>query len=333
MQQRVGNRYWRNPQPARVSETVFCKDGAQNFRCTVTEDQAKYYANGNDGRAVIENSAIWARVEGAHHHIEPALSTSSSTYNSNVWKLQAGLDGLLHETEDGSQFLGGINLSYGRAWTDVTSPHGNGGMTTDGYGAGATVTWLDQNGFYVDGQANAMWFRSDLNSDTVGRLGDGNKGFGYALSVEAGKRIELNAAWSLTPQAQLVYSNVRFDSFTDPFGATVSLLDGDSLRGRLGLAAEYQESWTQDNGMVSRVSAYGIANLYNEFLDGTRVNVSGTEFASRADRLWGGVGLGGSYNWDDDKYSIYGEVLASTGLAHFGDSLEVGGMLGLRVKW
>jgi fibronectin-binding autotransporter adhesin len=333
MQQRVGNRYWKDPQPAQAPETVFCKDASRNFRCTVTEDQAKYYANGTNGQAVIEDSAIWARIEGGHRHVEPAVSTSGSIYNSNAWKLQAGLDGLLHETEEGGKLIGGINLSYGRAWTDVRSLHGDGDMTTDGYGVGATLTWLDQSGFYVDGQASATWFDSDINSDHVGRLGDGNNGFGYALSVETGKKIELNEVWSLTPQAQLVYSNARFDSFTDPFGTTVSLSDGDSLRGRLGLAAEYQKRWKQENGTVSRFSGYGIANLYNEFLDGTRVNVSGVEFDSRNERLWGGLGLGGSYNWNDDKYSVYGEVSANTGLRHFGDSFDIGGTLGLRVKW
>jgi outer membrane autotransporter protein len=164
-------------------------------------------------------------------------------------------------------------------------------------------------------------------------LADDNKGFGYALSLEAGQRIALNQHWTLTPQAQLVYLDVRFNSFTDPFGAAVSLADGASLRGRLGLAAEYQQRWKQDNGTVSRISAYGIANLYNEFLDGMRVNVSGTQLASRDDRLWGGVGLGGSYNWNDNKYSVYGEVMANTALAHFGDSFTIGGTVGVRVKW
>src|SRR5690606_7969042 len=161
----------------------------------------KYYANVGDGRAVIENSAIWTRIEGEHSHTEPAISTSGSTYDSDAWRLQAGLDGLLHETAEGSKLLGGVNVSYGRAWTDVRSVHGYGDMTTDGYGVGATLTWLDQSGFYIDAQANATWFDSDLNSDTVGRLGDGNDGFGYALSVETGKRIDLNEVWTLTPQA------------------------------------------------------------------------------------------------------------------------------------
>ena len=37
------------------------------------------------------------------------------------------------------------------------------------------------------------------------------------------------------------------------------------------------------------------------------MDVAGTSFANSNERLWGGVGLGGSYNWDGDKYSIYGE--------------------------
>jgi hypothetical protein len=40
--------------------------------------------------------------------------------------------------------------------------------------------------------------------------------------------------WSITPQAQLAYSNVDFDDFTDPFGADVSLDKSHSLKGRLG---------------------------------------------------------------------------------------------------
>nr|WP_246674767.1 autotransporter outer membrane beta-barrel domain-containing protein [Mesorhizobium sp. B4-1-3] len=35
--------------------------------------------------------------------------------------------------------------------------------------------------------------------------------------------------WTLTPQAQLSYSSVRFNSFTDPFDAAVSLSRSDAL--------------------------------------------------------------------------------------------------------
>ncbi len=331
LQQRVGNRYWNDPTP-RTPQTVFCKDPSQNFQCVVTDDQAEYYLS-DDSRTVIETNGIWGRIEGAHGHFEPSTSTSDARYDNNIWAMQAGLDGLLSESDRG-KLIGGLSVRYGQGSANITGPDSRGSINSDAYSLGGTLTWYDTSGFYVDGQAQATWLDSDLSSATLGRtLVDGNNGFGYALSVEAGSRIEMDTHWTLTPQVQLTYTNVRFDSFTDPFGARVSLRDGDSLRGRLGLATEYQTRWKEDDGTVSRFSGYGLANLYNEFLNGTRVSISGVDAVSRDDRLWGGLGLGGSYNWNDDKYSIYGEVSAQTGLAHFGDSVSIGGTLGLRVKW
>ncbi|MDH7791613.1 hypothetical protein [Ochrobactrum sp. AN78] len=55
-------------------------------------------------------------------------------------------------------------------------------------------------------------------------------------------------------------------------------------------------------------------------------------FTSRNDRLRGGIGMGGSYNWNDDKYSIYGEGLVNTSVNNFGDIYTLKGNRGLRVK-
>jgi len=43
--------------------------------------------------------------------------------------------------------------------------------------------------------------------------------------------------------------------------------------------------------------------------------------------------LGGSYNWNDERYSLYGEVAAKSSLKDFGDSYALSGTAGLRVKW
>lgn len=64
-----------------------------------------------------------------------------------------------------------------------------------------------------------------LNSATAGQtLTDGNKGFGYGLSAEAGKRVDIDSYWSLTPQAQRTWSSVKFDTFNDAWGASVSVV-------------------------------------------------------------------------------------------------------------
>lgn len=319
LQQRVGNRFW-----AGNGNKVIAQ-GADPIGTP--------YAAPQEAGVAIDGNGVWGRIEGVHHSINPRFSTSSTDYDQNVFKLQAGIDGLLTETENG-KLIGGITVHYAHGKTDVNSVYGDGEISTNGYGFGGTLTWYGENGFYLDGQGQVTWYKSDLDSLLANaNLTDGNKGFGYTLSLEGGKRIALDPAWSLTPQAQLVYSNVDFDDFTDPFGARVSLERGESLQGGLGLTLDHEDSWQNDNGTLNRTHVYGIANLYYEFLEGTRVDVAGTGIASEKDRLWGGLGVGGSYNWNDDKYSIYGEGLVNTSLNNFGDSYSLKGTVGFRMKW
>ncbi len=322
LQQRVGNRYWNGGGNRVVSEGV---------------DAISPIAPPEEAGAFIEKNGIWGRVEGSHTKTDPRFSTSSAQYELDSLKLQAGVDGMLHESENG-RLIGGFTVHYVRGSADISSPfdadNGGGRIRTDGYGLGGTLTWYGDNGFYIDAQGQATWYDSDLSfGGGDNSLVEGNDGFGYALSVEAGKRFMLNESWSVTPQAQLVYSSVDFDNFNDVFDTRVSLGHGDSLQGRLGVTLDHESSWYNSRGMIDRTHVYGIANLYNEFLDGTKVNVSGTNFTSRNERLWGGIGLGGSYNWNNDKYSVYGEGSINTSLSSFGDSYAYKGTLGFRVSF
>ena len=102
------------------------------------------------------------------------------------------------------------------------------------------MTWYKDNGVYVDTQAQAVWFDSDISSSSSAATQqiEGNKGFGYGLSVETGKRIALKRPhWSWTPQMQLAYSNVDFDSFSD-VGGTYNYGRNSqySLYGELGIS-------------------------------------------------------------------------------------------------
>ncbi|HWD13458.1 autotransporter outer membrane beta-barrel domain-containing protein [Pseudochrobactrum sp. sp1633] len=320
LQQRVGNRYWSN------AGNIMIEQGADVIGTPAVPAA--------EAGSFTERNGIWGRIEGQHLKSKPAATTSGTQYDADIFKMQAGLDGVLTETDNGL-LIGGITVHYGHASADTRSEHGLGKISVDGYGFGGTLTWYGNNGFYVDTQAQATWYDSDLSTrgGSAVSLVDGNNGFGYALSAETGKRIALNDRWSVTPQAQLIYSNVDFDNFTDQYNGAVSLHKGDSLQGRIGVSADYQNSWYNDKGMINRSYVYGIANLYYEFLDGSAVDVSSVRFASRNDRFWGGIGLGGSYNWDNDKYSIYGEGAVNTSLNNFGDSYAYKGTIGLRVKW
>ena len=249
-------------------------------------------------------SAIWARIEGADGRLKSASSSSGvAGFDIAGSLLQVGLDGQLAANAQG-MWIGGLTAQYGRAGADIFSGLGEGANATTSYGFGATLSWYGETGFYVDGQAQIATLRSDLDAAGIGRIGDGIHGSGYALSLEAGRKIALGEGWSLTPQAQLAWSSVDFDSFTDRFGAIVSLKDGDSLKGRLGIAAEYE--------LGGGKHVYGVGNLTYAFVDGTAVAVSGVDLALRQQRLGAELGFGGSYGWAGGKYALHGEALAAT---------------------
>lgn len=320
--ERVGNRYWNNLGNTSVKGIS-----------TTTTNIAP-----NDAEQITESNGIWLRVENSHTRTEPHLSKTLSDYDYDLYKFQVGFDVRLMDNNAG-QLIGGLTMHYAHSDADTFSIYdsatGGGEISTDGFGFGNTLTWYGDNGIYLDSQNQVTWFNSNMSiaggKQSVKR---GNDGFGYALSLEGGKRIAINPNWSLTPQTQLSYSNIDFDSFDDVFNARVSLNRADSFQGRLGLSLDYYNSWYQANGMVSRINSYGIANIYNEFLNGTEISVSDTVFKSSNDRLSGSLGLGVSYNWNNDKYSVYGEGSVNSSLTNFtnlGDSYS--GIVGFRIKW
>ncbi len=126
---------------------------------------------------------------------------------------------------------------------------------------------------------------------------------------------------------------MEFDDFTDAFGAPVSLGSAENLVGRLGITLDRQAEWQGSSGSINRSHVYGIANLYYDFDGGSNVDVAGVDIESEDDALWGGLGVGGSLNFADDKYSLYGEALAKMSLENFGDSHSITGTVGFRMQW
>lgn len=307
LQQRVGNRYW-------GGSDAMARAGAAPVAAA----------------AAPAPTAFWGRIEGGHSDLQPS-NTTGSTYKADHLKVQTGLDGLVLENERG-RLIVGLTAQYGLTTANVASFFGNGRIRVEGTGVGSTLTWYGDNGFYVDGQAQSMFYHSDLSSVLAGSLTHGNEGLGYAFSAEAGKRIGIGNGWSLTPQAQLSYSKVAFDSFADRFGAPVALRDGDSLLGRAGLALNHQRTWNDATGIV-RSDVYGIANLRYEFLNGTNVDVAGIGFANAQDRLWGSIGGGGTYSWANGRYAVFGEVSYNASLDNSSDNRNYKGTGGFRLTW
>jgi fibronectin-binding autotransporter adhesin len=78
---------------------------------------------------------------------------------------------------------------------------------------------------------------------------------------------------------------------------------------------------------------YAIADLYNEFMNGSNVNVGGVAFRSRDQRLWAELGVGGTYQWNKGRYGMYGNLSLAGATNNMSDNHSVGGMIGFRVQW
>ncbi|WP_424630924.1 autotransporter outer membrane beta-barrel domain-containing protein [Bradyrhizobium sp. SYSU BS000235] len=273
-----------------------------------------------------DGNGIWGRAENTHGRFNPAVSTTGLDQSIDTWKMQAGADRVFVDNASG-RLVAGLNVSYGNANSRINSVFGNGAVKTDGYGLGATLTWYGLTGFYVDGQAQVSRYSSNLNSELRGSLTPDNIGRGEALSIEAGKRIALSDKLGITPQFQVVYSNVRFDRFTDPSGADVAADRNDSFKTRWGVAFDHQSAW---EGGRSRI--YGIANVSYEWMDGMRTMVSGTPLINADERLWGELGLGASVTWRKNL-TLYTEFSGNTPFRGFGNSYILKGNVRLRAQF
>lgn len=307
LQQRIGNRYWTGSAVGSASTAL-------------------------PGILDSETGA-WVRLGGRVDHAQPRSSTSDMMFDQSQGKMQAGLALPMLANAHGA-LVGGAYVQTLQGHASVLSPHGDGSIATGGTGIGTSLTWYGNEGLYVDAQAQAQWYSSGLSSALAGTsLVSGNNGFGYVLSLEAGQRIGIDDEWSVTPQAQLTYSEVSFDNFEDVYGAGVSLTDGRSLVGRLGVSVDRETAFVGEDGKTQRTHIYGVANLEQEFLGTTRVNVAGTSFAADRSGPTASVGIGASHSWDNDTFTVFGDLGASTSLANFGSSYGLSGNVGFRVKF
>lgn len=280
----------------------------------------------------VVDRGIRGRVEGYHSQGEAYYTSSWADLEIDTSIMQVRLDRTMHEDATGNSVVAGVTAHLGKARASVESLFGHGTIDSHAYGLGSTLTYTGSNGVYLDAQAQVSWFRSDLDSHTLGGLVTNNHGWGYATGLEVGKQIALNSSLSLVPQAQLVYANVDFDSFTDPKGALVHAGNSHSLMGRAGIGFDAHRSWQNASGRLSESHAYAIANLNYEFFDGTSVSVSAAKIEHLDQKLAAGVGLGGKYSWNNDQFTLHGEISANSLLHEYG-GYSFKGSAGLTFKF
>ena len=282
-----------------------------------------------------DGDGLWARLAAGDGARRPARATTARGFTGRAlaWDVaqygfEGGLDFRPAATE---RLLLGVSL-HARQGT-ATVAHG-GTIEVSGFGGGGAATYRDAAGFYLDGRFSYTYFDDvDLTSRTRGAVQADLSGHGYALGLEAGKRL----GWmgldhvALTPRARVVWSTVKLEDFADLAGSgRVALETATSLKGRLGVLAETAfggatlEDWTGDGGRL-----FASLDVEHEFAVDRETVASGTALASEVQATWGRVGLGGTLIWTEGL-TLSGEGFYATAGS---DNTDFGGSLTLTLRF
>ncbi|WP_346837425.1 autotransporter outer membrane beta-barrel domain-containing protein [Microbulbifer sp. SAOS-129_SWC] len=317
LRQRVGNRFW-------VGSSY--KDlGNCDYPSSVEQ--------------TIDGGGVWIKLGGRYDEQDPEFSTTSSRWRQNAYRLQLGIDAPLGFTVRGTRPIASVALEYGNSDNTVGSFFGDGNIDIEQYGVSGYLTWYGRDGSYLDTQAHLNWFDSDFNAFDLRRLPQSRAALGYALSVEGGRSFKICDYYSVTPQAQLMYSNENSDDLLDVYNVRVTDIDNDAWRLRLGATFDRRMSGRKSSRNMygslplQRVDFYLTPSVLYNFGEQTRATVSGATVYQQEDDWRGELAFGATYDECGDNCSVYGELNVSTSLENFGDSSGGGLEFGFRFKW
>jgi len=327
------------PDPVAPTETVFCKDPTQNYRCTPTPEQAAVYA---DGR-VSRGGAAWGRFfgetgsadfgKGTMREALNGLLDHGPSYDFHIWGIQTGMDLLRRQNENNSRDIAGVYFGYARGTADVSGVYGgvSGSSDMNAYSLGGYWTHFGARGWYVDAVLQGTRYDQAEASSILGENFE-TSGWGVAASLEGGYPVALGSDWTLEPSAQLVYQHVSLGNGRDRFGL-IGFDDSDAIYGRLG--GRLAHDWTTQAGR--RITGWAAVNVWSSFgasADTTFSNLSGgnsVTFGADLGGTWGSFGLGLSAELAKNV-RMFATGDYSVGLAG-GDSWSFGGRTGLKVTW
>lgn len=290
------------------------------------EDRAWRIANGRTVDTGIQLQS-WVAIGYEDNKFNPSSSESLNRLNQNIFTARFGIAGTFDAGVPGDVIIGGeFNYvdSNGRTHSDDLSSS----LDSNGYGGALTASYISPSGFYVDGQARIMAFKTDIDNDTDGKIANNADAFGYGFSLEAGAPFSLAEGFSLTPKAQIAYSHIHMDSIDG--GAMREFSSGNVSRweGRFGVKGE--KAWDLGEGRKGRAFAeLSLVQLLDQNHD---VEISGASANARLPKTRGEISVGGSFDLGQGMGSVFvkanlGEDLSS------GNASTRGGEIGWSLKF
>lgn len=206
-------------------------------------------------------------------------------FEQNLDGVEIGADKAIHL--DGARlYLGAmVGASESRIrFTENSRGH------LDSTSVGAYATYLRDDGWYLDNVIKYSHMDGDVKVPTnLGQPVKGDyKADAYGVSVEGGKRIDLQDQWFVEPQVQLSATHFEGPRYTSSDGLKVRASDTDSLQGRIGLRGGKEIQLDRD----MRLQTYATASYIDELAGNTHVRINGEKLNNQLPGSRGELGAG-----------------------------------------
>jgi outer membrane autotransporter protein len=313
------------PPPASENETLLFAALPSQLR------QADLAMVGNLHRRVGDTGparGAWARVIYSDLDIQQNGGVAPDS-RGHVSGLQAGSDLLAMDNWRAGVYVGSLDgqVDVSGNAAGVFGRVGNNNLRSSYLGGYAT--WIDATGWYADAVLQAGDHRYDVRS--AADLPASGKARSFSTSLEAGKSFALAGAWSVEPQAQLMYLGTRFDDVWTSSARVHQDAEGGWV-GRLGVRVK-GDLFTA----AGRLQPYARVNVYRAASGGDAVTFTGLSGVNRVSTASGytSTEVAGGFSLTLTAATmIYGEVsrlFSSGGDARVKSSVQ--GSLGVRVSW
>ncbi|EII1487503.1 autotransporter outer membrane beta-barrel domain-containing protein, partial [Escherichia coli] len=233
----------------------------------------------------ITPGGVWAGFTGGDFRIG-GLAGTRADFKLRQWGLMVGGEAVLVSGEAG-QLVAGAFVSY----TDNRIRHARGGYSRTGStGGGLYATWLNSDGWYLDGGVQVNSFSHELNT----RMSDGVHVSGNYRQTGFGGSLETGYNWRVS-EDMWVQPYVRATAF-HAGSHGVSLDNG--MKARTGALHSWRTEVGVNTGMNldvagMRVSPYLKAGVSHEFADNNVVRINDRwEFRNDISETTGKYGMG-----------------------------------------
>ena len=195
----------------------------------------------------------WSRLINGNYSYGNAQN-GRADYDIDATGFQMGYD-FAEIPADGGSWILGVTSQYNEVKAGVLIDDFNlgGTMTATGYGVGATATYYNVNGAYVDLQAQYNNINANFPTPTLGLLMNGVEAIAMVVSMELGQRYRVNDKIALVSHGQVAWGQVDTDNFETEQSQKVAFGADGGLTARIGMGGEYHDE---------RYSSFVLVNLF-----------------------------------------------------------------------